>query len=100
MIHTLPVFLGLSAFGGGGGGTIDFTNVSQTGQNYGAHAAQFVVFVLVVLILAGIASVLATSRGKSDMVQYVALAAFVAVCVGGVLAWGSTAGAAACLIGG
>lgn len=99
MIHSLPGVLALAAFGGGGGGTIDFTNVSATGQNYGGHAAQFVVYVLIVLILAGIGSVLATSRGKSDMVMYVALAAFVAVCVGVIFTWGSSASAAACLIG-
>jgi hypothetical protein len=97
VIHS---FLALAAFGGGGGGgNIDFTGVSATGQNYGSHAAQFVVYVIIVLILAGIAAVLATSRGKSDMMQFIALAAFVAVCVGIIFTWGTTASAAALTIG-
>lgn len=99
MIHSLPVFLGLAAFGGGGGGAIDFSGVQTTGQNYGSHAAVFVVCILVVLILAGIASVLASSRGKSEMVQFIGLGAFLMVCVGILFTWAATSNAAACVLG-
>jgi hypothetical protein len=80
---------------GGGGGTIDFANMSSSGSNLAQNGVKFGIFVFVAILVLGIVTVLASRSGKSEMLNQIAVGVLVAVGIGAFVAWGTNAASAA-----
>jgi hypothetical protein len=92
--HVLEPLLGV---GLGGGGLINFQNMTTTGQSLGSGGLGIAIWIFIAVIALGLVAILAGSRGKSELLIKGGEAVIAAAIIVGVVAWGTGEAGAAML---
>jgi hypothetical protein len=94
MNYLLEPLLGV---GLGGGGLINFQNMSTSGQSLGGNGVAIAVWIFIAVIALSLVAILAGSRGKSELLVKGGEAVIAAAIIVGVIAWGTGEAGAAML---